>query len=52
MLPAIKTFTREPLESARYRGKIESILHLSNQERLIYAALGPACSSWPQRAWC
>jgi ATP-binding cassette subfamily B protein len=41
MLPAIKTFTREPLESARYRGKIESILHLSNQERLIYAALGP-----------
>jgi ATP-binding cassette subfamily B protein len=24
MLPAIKTFTREPLESARYRGKIES----------------------------
>ncbi|MBK7119968.1 MAG: ABC transporter ATP-binding protein [Comamonadaceae bacterium] len=41
MLPAIKTFTREPLESARYRDKIESILHLSNQERLIYAALGP-----------
>ena len=41
MLPAIKTFTRETLESARYRGKIESILHLSNQERLIYAALGP-----------
>jgi subfamily B ATP-binding cassette protein MsbA len=39
MLPAIKTFTREPLE--RYRDKIESILHLSNQERLIYAALGP-----------
>ena len=41
MLPAIKAFTREPLESARYRDKIESILHLSNQERLIYAALGP-----------
>ncbi|MBK7991652.1 MAG: hypothetical protein IPK05_18565 [Comamonadaceae bacterium] len=41
MLPAIKSFTRETLESARYRGKIESILHLSNQERLVYAALGP-----------
>ncbi|MBK6555917.1 MAG: ABC transporter ATP-binding protein [Comamonadaceae bacterium] len=41
MLPAIKSFTRETLESARYRDKIESILHLSNQERMIYAALGP-----------
>jgi len=41
MLPAIKTFTREPLESRRYGEKIRSILHLSNQERLIYAALGP-----------
>ncbi|MGA8393387.1 MAG: ABC transporter transmembrane domain-containing protein, partial [Burkholderiaceae bacterium] len=33
LLPAIKTFTREPLESARYREKIQRILHLSNQER-------------------
>ncbi len=41
MLPAIKSFTRETLESARYRDKIRSIVHLSNQERLIYAALGP-----------
>ena len=41
MLPAIKTHTREPLESARYGAKIRSILHLSNQERLIDAALGP-----------
>jgi subfamily B ATP-binding cassette protein MsbA len=42
MLPAIKTFTREPLESARYRSKIDLLLHLGNQERLIYSALGPA----------
>jgi ATP-binding cassette subfamily B protein len=42
MLPAIKTFTREPLESARYRSKIDLLLNLGNQERLIYAALGPA----------
>lgn len=42
MLPAIKTFTREPLESARYRRQIDRILHLGNQERLIYAALGPS----------
>ncbi len=41
MLPAIKTHTRETLESARYGAKIRSILHLSNQERLIDAALGP-----------
>ncbi len=41
MLPAIKTYTREPLESARYGAKIRSILHLSTQERLIDAALGP-----------
>lgn len=41
MLPAIKTFTRESLESARYRDKVRHILHLGNQERLIYAALGP-----------
>lgn len=42
MLPAIKTFTREPLESARYRRQIDRIVHLENQERLIYAALGPS----------
>ena len=42
MLPAIKTFTREPLESTRYRDKIRLLLHLSNQERLIYGAMGPA----------
>jgi ATP-binding cassette subfamily B protein len=42
MLPAIKTFTRELLESARYRDKIDLLLNLGNQERLIYSALGPA----------
>jgi ATP-binding cassette subfamily B protein len=41
MLPAIKTFTREAQESARYHGKIHRILHLSAEQRRIYAALGP-----------
>lgn len=41
MLPAIKTFTREPLESARYRAQVDRIVHLSRQERLIYSAMGP-----------
>ncbi len=41
MLPAIKTFTREAHESGRYRRQIKQILHLSAQERLIVAALGP-----------
>jgi ATP-binding cassette subfamily B protein len=42
MLPAIKTFTREPQESARYRHQINHILMLSAKQRAIYAALGPA----------
>ena len=42
MLPAIKTFTREPRESARYRRQIDRIVSFGNQERLIYAALGPS----------
>ncbi|MCB2016006.1 MAG: ATP-binding cassette domain-containing protein, partial [Hydrogenophaga sp.] len=41
MLPAIKTFTREPLESARYGEQVQRIFRLGNQERLIYAAMGP-----------
>lgn len=41
MLPAIKTFTREFHESARYRQQIHRILHLSAQERRIVTALGP-----------
>jgi subfamily B ATP-binding cassette protein MsbA len=41
MLPAIKTFTREAQESERYRQRIQRILHLSAEQRRIYAALGP-----------
>ena len=41
MLPAIKTFTRETLESARYGEQVGRIVHLSNTERKVYAALGP-----------
>ncbi|MDQ1315293.1 MAG: ATP-binding cassette, subfamily bacterial [Pseudomonadota bacterium] len=42
MIPAIKTFTRETQESERYRRKIQRILHLSAEQRRIYAAMGPA----------
>ena len=42
MLPAIKTYTREPQESARYREQIDRILRLTAKQRRIYAALGPA----------
>jgi subfamily B ATP-binding cassette protein MsbA len=41
MLPAIKTFTREFQESARYRRQIDYILTLSARQRAIYAGLGP-----------
>lgn len=41
MLPAIKTFTREPLESARYQAQVDRLVHLSRQERRIVAAMGP-----------
>lgn len=41
MLPAIKTFTREGLESARYQTQVDRLVHLSRQERRIYAAMGP-----------
>lgn len=42
MLPAIKTFTREPQESARYREQIGRIFRLNVRQRQIYAALEPA----------
>jgi len=42
MLPAIKSFTRESLESDRYRWQVDRILYLSIEERRIAAALGPA----------
>jgi ATP-binding cassette, subfamily B, bacterial len=41
MLPAIKTFTREPAESARYRSKVSQMLAISASQRAIHAALGP-----------
>ena len=42
MLPAIKTFTREALESARYREQIGRVLHLTSRQLRVQAALGPA----------
>jgi subfamily B ATP-binding cassette protein MsbA len=42
MLPAIKTFTREPQESSRYRRQIGRVVRLGAQQRRINAALGPA----------
>lgn len=41
LLAAIKSFTRERQESARYRGQIGLILQLSAKQRRIAAALGP-----------
>ncbi|MBI1284726.1 MAG: ATP-binding cassette domain-containing protein [Thiobacillus sp.] len=41
MLPAIKTFTREPVESARFRNQIGEIVSLNDKQLRIYAALGP-----------
>ena len=42
MLPAIKTFTRERQESARFRQQIDRILDLSRRQIRIHAALEPA----------
>lgn len=42
MLAAIKAFTREPWEGARYRAQIDRILRLSARQRLGLAALAPA----------
>jgi len=42
MLPAIKTFTREPQESARHRDQVGRVMRLSMQQLRIHAALGPA----------
>ena len=41
MLPAIKTFTREPEESGRFRSQIDRILHLTRRQLRIHAALDP-----------
>ncbi len=42
LLPAIKSFTREGLESTRYRAQIERVLHLTSRQIRLQAALGPA----------
>jgi subfamily B ATP-binding cassette protein MsbA len=42
MLPAIKAFTREAQESARYRQQIRQIVRLGIRQHRIEAALGPA----------
>ena len=42
MLPAIKAFTREVWESARYRRQIKRIVRLSIRQHRIEAALEPA----------
>ncbi|MFO1316203.1 MAG: ABC transporter ATP-binding protein [Burkholderiales bacterium] len=42
LLPAIKTFTREGHESARYRRQLDRILSLTRRQLRIHAALGPA----------
>lgn len=41
LLHAIKTFTREPWESARYGAQIDRLLGLSARERRIHSALNP-----------
>ena len=41
MLPAIKTFTREPHESERFRAQISLILRLNARQRWLYATLEP-----------
>jgi ABC-type multidrug transport system fused ATPase/permease subunit len=41
MLPAIKTFTREALESERYGREIAQVMQLSITQQRIYAALQP-----------
>lgn len=40
-LSAIKTFTREALESARYRERMDQVLQLNHAQRRIQAALAP-----------
>lgn len=42
MLPAIKTFTREALESDRYAKQIREVMLLSTTQQRIYTALEPA----------
>ncbi len=41
MLPAIKAFTREPIESARYRSRVDEVTRLTIRQQWIEAGLGP-----------
>ena len=41
MLPAIKTFTREDIEAARYQVQVNHAMGLTLQESRIYAAMEP-----------
>jgi subfamily B ATP-binding cassette protein MsbA len=41
MLPAIKTFTREPQESQRVQAQVQRIRQLAQREAFINAGLGP-----------
>ena len=47
MLPAIKTFTREAQESARYRERIGRVMDLTVQQVRVNAALGPVIQALP-----
>lgn len=41
MLPAIKTFTREPVETQRYRVRVENIVRIALKHGWIESTLGP-----------
>ena len=41
MLPAIKTFTREPAESIRYRNRVDEVVRLTLRQQWIESTLGP-----------
>lgn len=41
LLPAIKAFTREELESERYRRQLDRIVHLTSRQLMRQLALGP-----------
>ncbi len=41
MLPAIKSFTRERVESSRFRQQVDRVLQLTRRQLAMHAALGP-----------
>ena len=42
LLPVVKLFTRENVQSARYSEQVDRLMQLSTRQQLIYAALDPA----------